>query len=93
MPLFNDCADEDHYSSRGESKGPTADELEACKLIPLRQDVPWIDLSSLFPGTICEQSKNRALGNEFGAVVLGNSEVAAKIVKVHNEFLKLQKEG
>jgi len=66
---------------------PTASELEALKLVPLRQDVPWIDLSLLFPGTICENIKNPEHG-KFGAVDLGSAEAAARIVELHNQTLE-----
>lgn len=66
---------------------PTQKELDACKLLPLRQNVKWVDLSFLFPGIIIEEERDPKHG-KFNSVDLENTELAAMLVKTHNESIK-----
>jgi hypothetical protein len=59
---------------------------EALSLVPLRQDVKWVDLSFLFPGRIVEDVRNPQTG-KFGAVDFGDADAAAHIVELHNARL------
>lgn len=70
---------------------PVTRELEACALVPLRQNVRWCDLSYLFPGRIVEEERlppGHEGEGKFGAVDIGSSEAAARLVEAHNAALE-----
>lgn len=69
----------------------TQEQVDAVHKLPLRQDVPWIDMSFMFPGKIFEEVK-REPGDEaagkWACVDMEHAECAAQIVECHNEWLK-----
>lgn len=66
------------------------EKIDAIRSLPLRWDVKWIDLSAIFPGIIQESIKREELGR-FGAVNLESKELAAEVVRLHNEELEKEK--
>lgn len=74
----------------------TQDQIDAIHELPLRRDVRWLDMSWLDPGIVIEETK-RPMGVEgerkWGAVNLSDPELAAQVVKIHNEWLEANKGG